>query len=114
MPLLCGPCNSRFTYTGSKCPHLGLAIQSDARTVAEALEHYERHFSVKIAPMVDPLHGLEENRGKYFQFWQTLDSDEWRAVDVHIIREGLSICTKHELHLQPRSEDIVEIGELIC
>jgi len=41
MPLLFGPKNSRYTYTGSLCPHNDLAFESKAKTLSEAISDYE-------------------------------------------------------------------------
>ncbi len=113
MPLLCGPLNSRFTFTGSLCPHLDLAIQSNAQTLGEALSDYERHFKIKIKPMLEPLDGDPANAGKYFQFWGD-GAANWTAVDIHILRGTEEICPKQDLSFALHPTDVVDIGELIC
>lgn len=114
MPLLCGPLNSRFTFTGNPCPHLDLAIQCDSKTLGEALKFYEQHFKAVIRPLQEPLDGKEENCGKYFSFCESSTPDVWQAVDVHVFRNGAELCPKQDLSFHLENTDVVEIGELIC
>ena len=113
MPLLCGPLNSRFTFTGTPCPHLDLALHSNAKNLVEALIDYEQHFKVTIKPMLEPLDDNPANTGKYFKYWAD-DSETWSAVDIHILRADEEICPKQDLLFQLHPSDIVEIGQLIC
>lgn len=113
MPFLCGPKNSRYTYTGTLCPHLDLALESSARTLGAAIQEYEAHFNVKITRMIKPLGGLPENSGKFFEF-KDLSNGEWVAVDIHIFRGHAEICPKQDLTFLLLADDIVEFGELIC
>jgi hypothetical protein len=111
MPLLFGPKNSRYTYTGSLCPHNDLAFESKAKTLNEAISDYEAKFNVSITPYQKPLPG--ETEVKYFHFKDN-DTNSSSAVDIHIIRESTNICTKQNLSFPLLETDLVEMGELIC
>lgn len=113
MIYLCGPKNARYTYTGSPIPHLDLAYRCEAQTLAEALSIYESVFNARITPMQEPLLGLNENIGKYFDYLD-LDNNSKMAVDVHVIRQGETICPKQNLDFVLQKEDIVDIGPLLC
>ncbi len=113
MPFLCGPKNSRFTYTGSLCPHLDLALRSTARSLGEAILEYEAHFNTKIEPLAEPFEGNPENVGKYFHMIDLDDSANW-IVDIHIFSKNSEICVKQDLDFTLEPDDIVELGELIC
>lgn len=113
MPYLCGPNNSRYSYTGSPCPHLDLALKSDARTLGGAVAEYETHFNVQIAPMLEPFDGDPHNAGKYFKFTD-MSTGVQKLVDIHISRNSEDICLKQDLSFALLPEDIVELGELIC
>lgn len=113
MPFLCGPKNSRYTYTGTLCPHLDLALRSNAQTLDDAIRDYEAHFNVQVAPMLDPLDGNSENLGKYFEFTD-LSSGARQPVDIHIIRSNDEICPRQDLSFALLVDDVVELGEIIC
>ncbi len=113
MPFLCGPKNSRFTYTGSPCPHLDLALYSTARSLGEAILEYEAYFNTKIEPLTEPFEGKPENVGKYFRLTE-LDDSASRIVDIHVLRKNSEICVKQDLDFAIEPDDIVELGELIC
>ena len=113
MPFICGPRNSRYTYTGTQCPHLDLALRSNARTLDDAVREYEAHFNVRVAPMVEPFDGNPKNFGKYFEF-SDLSSGIRQPVDIHIIRGNDEICPKQDLSFALLVDDVVELGELVC
>jgi len=111
MPLLCGPKNSRYSYTGTPCPHTDLALASTALTLGQALRDYELHFCVTVRPCDEPLPGDPEL--KYFRVTEEDGSESW-LVDVHVFREGLEICPKQDLGFALQPSDLVELGSLIC
>ncbi len=111
MPLLFGPLNSRYTYTGSPCPHTDLALKSDAKTLGEAIREYERHFNVEVRPCSAPLPGQSEV--KYFTLTEAKNQFV-HYVDIHVLRGEEEICTKQDLSFQLESSDLVEMGELVC
>ena len=113
MIYLYGPKNARYTYTGSPVPHLDLAYCCKAHTLAEALSIYENVFNARVTPMHEPLLGLSANIGKYFDYLD-LDTGVKTAVDVHVVRQGQHICPKQNLAFELQTEDIVDIGPLIC
>jgi hypothetical protein len=111
MPLLFGPKNSRYTYTGTPCPHNDLAFASDAKTLSDAIQQYEEHFKVVIQPCTEPLPG--ETDVKYFSI-RDIDSADFKLVDIHIIRGAEIICPKQDVTFGLIDSDLVEMGELIC
>jgi hypothetical protein len=113
MPLLCGPLNSRFTYTGSPCPHLDLALPSAAKTLGEAIAHYANHFAVEISAMTTPLDGKPENLGKFFECRQPATGMYW-VLDIHVLRGNEELCPKQDLLFGLHAQDIVELGALVC
>lgn len=113
MPFLCGPKNSRYTYTGTSCPHLDLALRSNAQFLGQAIREYEARFHVKVTPMLEPFDGNPENSGKYFDF-KDMDTGESLPVDIHIFRDNDEICPKQDLLFALTPDDIVELGELVC
>ena len=48
MILIFGSHNSRYTYTGSLCPHNDLAYEIEASQIKDAIRLYEEKFNVKI------------------------------------------------------------------
>ncbi len=113
MPRLCGPMNSRFTYTGSRCPHLDLAVHSAATTLDAAIRDYETRFGAQITKHQDTLTVDEEAAAKYFAYLD-LETRQIQLVDIHVFREGREICPKHDLQFPLEPDDVVEFGELIC
>ncbi len=111
MPLLFGPKNSRYAYTGSLCPHNDLALQSNAKSLGEAIQHYEAHFNVSVKPCVDPLPG--ESEVKYFVV-ADCDLEVVHYVDIHVFRGAKEICPGQDTTFDLESDDLVEMGELIC
>jgi hypothetical protein len=49
----------------------------------------------------------------YFRVAEEDGSDSW-LVDVHVFRDGLEICPKHDLGFALQPSDLVELGSLIC
>lgn len=111
MPLISGPKNSRYMYTGSPCPHNDLAVRSTARTLGEAIQHYESEFGVTISPCAKPLPG--ESEVKYFEVAEAGTGTKW-LVDIHVQRGSVEICPKQDLSFPLLESDLVEMGELVC
>lgn len=111
MPLIFGPKNSRYAYTGSPCPHNDLAYPSQAKTLDEALRDYEGRFNVELKPCLEPLPG--ESDVKYFALTDR-ETGIWHYVDIHVFRGETEICPKQDLSFILWPDDLVEIGELIC
>lgn len=111
MPLLFGPKNSRYTYTGTPCPHNDLALKSNARTLGEAIRDYEKHFSLKIKACDEPLPG--ESEVKYFLVTDA-ETGLFHYVDIHVFRGEAEICPKQDTAFMLEPGDLVEMGELIC
>lgn len=111
MPYLCGPKNSRFTFTGTLCPHLDLALESKARSLGAAILEYERHFNVNVTPMLMAFDGNPGNCGKYFEF-KDLSDNRWFVVSIRVIRNDVEIDPNQDLAFPLRDSDIVEICEL--
>ena len=111
MPLIFGPKNSRYSYTRSPCPHNDLALRSTARTLGEAIQHYEAEFDVAIRPCVEPLPG--ESQVKYYDVAEVDTGTNW-LVDIHVQRGSEEICPKQELSFLLLESDLVEMGVLVC
>lgn len=113
MPLLCGPKNSRYTYTGSVCPHTDLALRVDAMTLGDALVQYERCFDVRISAHVDAGDAEEKHGDKYFRYVDEASGDNM-LVDIHVFRGDAELCPKQNLDFPLEMADIVELGPLLC
>ncbi|CAM2143919.1 protein of unknown function [Pararobbsia alpina] len=113
MVLLCGPKNSRYTYTGSRCPHTDLALESDALTLGDAIAQYERHFGVRISIHIDAEDAEEKFGDKYFRYIDEA-GDEDILVDIHVFRGDEELCPKQNLDFALEDADIVELGPLLC
>ena len=111
MPLLFGPKNSRYTYTGTPCPHNDLALKSDAKTLGDAIQHYETYFNVRVRPCLEPLPGQREV--KYFVVTDVRSEVIW-YVDIHVFRHKEEICPKQNVTFRLEVDDLVEMGELVC
>lgn len=111
MPLLFGPKNSRYTYTGTPCPHSDLALKSGAKTLGEAIRDYEDRFNVRVRPCEEPLPGQSEV--KYFVVSE-VEGDLSHYVDIHVFRGDRQICPKQDLSFILQVDDLVEMGELVC
>ena len=86
-------------------------MESDARTLGDAIRDYEKHFSVSIRPCTKPLQGQSEV--KYFEFTD-VGSGVLHYVDIHVLRGKEEICPRQDTHFILEPNDIVEMGELIC
>ena len=113
MPLVCGPKNSRMTYTGTPCPHTDLAFHTEHLSLLAAIKEYEKVFNVLIIRHVDEADSEVKYGDKYFKHIDN-DTGYSQLVDLHIIREADVICPKQNLDVQLQSNDIIELGELIC
>jgi len=111
MPLLFGPKNSRYVYTGTPCPHNDLALKSSARTLGEAIRDYEQHFNLEIKACDKPLPGQSEV--KYFIVTDA-ETAFVHYVDIHVLRGGAEICPKQDTAFLLEPDDLVEMGELVC
>ena len=112
MALVCGPKNSRFTYTGSLCPHTDLAIEVSANRLSEAISAYERTFNAEVIPAPMGIPELVGHEGKYF-LHTDLDSGRKNLVDIHVFRGGRDLCVKQNLEFPILPGDLIEMGELI-
>lgn len=113
MPLIFGPNNSRYAYTGSPCPHIDLAFESTAETLGAAIRDYEVHFDVSIIPYSKRLDPNDADVAKYFVCTQN-KTETQTLVDIHIFRGEEEICPKQNIGFKLFPNDIVELGELIC
>ena len=113
MPLVFGPKNSRYAYTGSPCPHTDLALKVDALTLGDAIAHYESHFSVRISPHIDTEDAEEKFGDKYFRYIDEF-SGENMLVDIHVVRGDAELCPKQNLEFALENADMVELGPLLC
>jgi hypothetical protein len=112
MATIFGPNNSRYTYTGTPCPHTDLAFSANVKTLGDAIKAYEEHFDVTIVPSTsypDPTNG----EMKYFDFMDNKTGTSM-LVDIHVIRGGDEICPKQNINFVLSENDMVELGQLAC
>ena len=108
MPLLFGPLNPRFAYTGTPCPHADLAFEVPDRTLHDALRSYETRFDVTIVPGALPLAG--SSGLKCFFVGRT--ENPGRAVEVVVTRGLTDYRPGHDTAFELEASDIVELVEL--
>lgn len=113
MPLLCGPKNSRYAYTGNLCPHTDLALKVDALTLGDAIAQYETHFGVRISAHIDAEDAEEKFGDKYFRYVDEAGGEN-KLVDIHVFRGSAELCPKQNLEFALENADIVELGPLLC
>lgn len=105
-----GPKNSILAFTGARWVK-GAALRCEAKTLGDAIRHYENEFLCIIRPVEQLLPGHAEL--KYFDYSDM--SDELNGlVDIHVLRSGLEICPKQDLSFLLEESDHVEIGLLAC
>jgi len=113
MPLIFGPKNSRYAYTGSPCPHTDLAFESNAETLGDAIKAYEARFDVSISPYSTQITPDDEDAAKYF-LCKDNQAELTSLVDIHIFRGKEEICPKQNISFKLELTDMVELGEPIC
>ena len=108
MPLIFGPLNSRYAYTGSPCPHNDLAFEISERTLRDALRSYEVRFEVVIVPGRLPLAGSPDLECFFVGKAEALG----RAVEVVVSRGSTGFRPGHNTAFELEASDIVELQEL--
>lgn len=121
MPKLFGPDNPQFTL-GRNDENTGWVrvagepVFTEARTLGEAIFAYERAFSVSITPYDGSFPEVPfapDEEPKYFVMrWR--NSDQTSLVDIHITRDGFTLCPKQDLNYKLETADVLEIGSLVC
>ncbi|MBX9722121.1 MAG: hypothetical protein K2X81_12045, partial [Candidatus Obscuribacterales bacterium] len=101
------------SYTGTKCPHTDLALKVDVNILSAALVVYENHFHVSLSPAPSDHPAIQGGDPKYFIHTDHKSGDS-QLVDIHIFRGGKEICVKQDLNFELHTNDIIEIGELVC
>jgi hypothetical protein len=78
-----------------------------AQTLGEAVAVAAHHFGVRIVPHDPPkwfrIYGLPE-----------FTAEEYRLVDIHVLREAKDICVKQDLLFPLLESDVVSIGAIAC
>ena len=95
---------------------MGRPVLTEAKTLGEAILAYEKAFSVSIVPYDGSFPAVPFASGeqpKYFVIHGN-DIDDRTLVDIHIIRNGTTICPKQCLDYPLEPDDILEFGPLIC
>lgn len=110
--LVCGPKNSRYTYTGTRCPHTDLAIEVNAETVREAVAAYEAMFACKVTAAPDDLPVLRGHEGLYC-IHIDVASGESVLVAVHVVRGDETIEVRQNFDIAVRPDDILDIVQLV-
>ena len=105
MALVCGPKNSRYTYTGSRSPHTDLAIEVDAATVRDAVAAYEAKFHCNIAPAPD--------YGRLYFLHTDVSTGSYVMVAIHVVRANETIDVKQNLEIALQANDIVDIVQVV-
>lgn len=80
-------------------------VMIDALTVGELFEKYETITGARVMPHEPP---------KYFLYYPEHGSEKCMLVDVHVVREGESICVKQDLSFSLLPDDKVVLGPLAC
>jgi len=85
-------------------------LQSEARTLGEAIRDYGVAYGVVIRPAA-----LEdgEDEAKYFDIFDT-GGNPCGIVDIHIVRDSVEICPKQDLHFPLFPDDEIVLGMLAC
>lgn len=109
MPLIFGPLNSRYTYTGSPCPHSDLAFEISDGTLGDALRSYEIRFSVLIVPGTLPLAGSPGLKCFFVGKAEALEG----VVEVVVSRGSTDFRPGHDTAFELEASDIVELQELL-
>lgn len=108
MPLIFGPFNSRFAFTGSRCPHSDLAYQISDLTLGDALRSYEAKFDTVVMPSSLPLPGSTE-----LKCFLVGNGERWGgAVEVVVRRGSTDFRPGHDTTFALEQSDIVELQEL--
>lgn len=77
-----------------------------AKTLGEAIAAAEEYFQIRIVPHDPP---------KWFRIYLPgAPEEEFRLVDIHIIREDEHICPKQDLNYPLFDTDTIYIGALAC
>jgi hypothetical protein len=74
-------------------------------TLGELLEELERNTGAWVIPDAPP---------KYFRYFASRQATEYELVDIHVEREGQSICAKQDLSFALLPSDKVVPGLLAC
>ena len=111
MPKIFGPDTFGETFNDDDRP-----LEVEAATLGEALAAYERAFDVKFTPYDGryPNVRLDPADPKYFIYASKRPKREETLVDIHVERDGASICTRQDLAFPLRADDVIQIGMLVC
>ena len=108
MPVIFGPLNSRFAFTGTPCPHDDLAFETSDRTLHDALRSYEAKFNVVIVPGSLPLADSPDLKC----FFVGEDTRPGSAVEVVVTRGSTDYRPGHDTAFELEASDVVELQEL--
>ncbi len=89
--------------TGSLVELPGLMLRG--ATLGELLQELEHHTGAWVVPDASP---------KYFRYFASRQSTDYELVDIHIERNGESICAKQDLNFALLPSDKVVPGPLAC
>lgn len=107
-----GPCNPRRVYAGADLRlQPEVPFVTEASSLGEAIADYARHFTLTITPCRELLPGAREL--KYFDVSGAPPRFP-RMVDIHVEREGRTLCPKQDLAFALRPGDVIEMGPLAC
>lgn len=121
MPKLFGPTNPQFTQ-GRNVDDTGWVrvtgkpVTTKAETLGEAIKAYELAFSVKVTPYDGSYPTVPfsvEEEPKYFVI-RAPNNDQATLVDIHILRNGATLCPKQKLDYRLEFDDVLDFGPLIC
>jgi hypothetical protein len=103
MPRISGPQNL-YDPNGT-----GEPLQSEARTLGEAIKDYEVAYRVSVRPAP----ASEGSEPKYFLILEA-DGITSDVVDIHVVRNDEEICPKQDLAFALLPDDEVVFGVLAC
>lgn len=121
MPKLFGPTTPKFTQERNADDTewvrvAGKPVITKAETLGEAIEAYELALSVKVTPYDGSFPAVPfspEEEPKYFVI-RTPNSDQTTLVNIHILRNGATLCPKQKLDYRLDFDDVLDFGPLIC
>ena len=113
-PLTIGP--TKLNDGAISC-RVAKPIESDARTLGEALRFFEQVADAIVRPYDVTFPDLAFADGeapKYFLVAKRVRPEDERLVDIHIDRSGKVICPKQNLAFPLEDGDVLRFGELAC
>src|SRR5262245_47143263 len=93
-----------------------IPLEVEAATLGEAIAAYEAAFAVSITPYDGRFADLPWDPAdpKWFIYASRRPKWEEVVVDIHVERNGESLCPRQNLHFALEASDVIHIGMLVC